>query len=157
MQTVVCKRFVGEPMRSFPVLEGFFVFSYFNFTSKIYMNYLVSLLKLRCPKCRKGKMFRFSSYSFKGISPMNKSCPNCKISYQLEPSFFYGSMYVSYALGVAMAVATYLLLLLLGFGKNMVLSIMVIAITIILFAPYNYQLSKVIWASFFINYDPKKS
>ena len=43
-------------MRSFPVLEGFFVFSYFNFTSKIYMNYLVSLLKLRCPKCRKGKM-----------------------------------------------------------------------------------------------------
>lgn len=121
------------------------------------MKYPVSLLKLRCPSCRNGKMFHFGPYSFKGISSMNKSCPHCQISYQLEPSFFYGSMYVSYALGVAIAVATYLLLLLLGLGKNMVLSIVVIAIAIILFAPYNYQLSKVIWASFFIKYKQKKS
>jgi hypothetical protein len=26
LQAIACKRFVGEPMRSFPVLEGFFVF-----------------------------------------------------------------------------------------------------------------------------------
>lgn len=119
------------------------------------MNYVTSLFRLRCPSCRKGKMFSQKPYGFSAISSMNKSCPHCKISYQLEPSFFYGSMYVSYALGVAIAVGTYLMLYFLGYGGNMVLAIVAIAAAIILLAPYNYQLSKVIWASFFIKFTPK--
>ena len=66
-------------------------------------------------------------------------------------------MYVSYALGVALAVAIYVILLLLGLGKDGLTSFFVIATAIVVFAPYVYQLSKVVWASFFIKYDPKKS
>lgn len=119
------------------------------------MNYVASLVKLRCPACRTSNMFAKKPYSFAALSSINKSCPHCKISYQLEPSFFYGSMYVSYALGVAIAVATYVLLFLFGLGQHMLLSIVAIAASIIVLAPYNYQLSKVIWASFFIKYKPK--
>lgn len=120
------------------------------------MRYVSSLLFLRCPKCRTGKMFASNPYSFKAISSLNKSCPNCKISYQLEPSFFYGSMYVSYALGVALAVAVYVLLFLFGWGNNALTSFFVITAAIIFAAPYLYQLSKVVWASFFIKYDSQK-
>ena len=66
-------------------------------------------------------------------------------------------MYVSYAIGVALAVAVYVLLLLIGVGKNALTSFFIIAASIVLLAPYIYQLSKVIWASFFIKYDPKKA
>lgn len=120
------------------------------------MGYLASLFKLRCPKCRTGKMFRHKPYIFKGVTSLNKNCPHCNISYQLEPSFFYGSMYVSYALGVALAIAVYVLLLLFGWGNSAFNSFLIIATAIIIAAPYVYQLSKVVWASFFIKYDPKK-
>lgn len=120
------------------------------------MRYFSSLLFLRCPKCRTGKMFAHKPYSFRAISSLNSSCPHCKISYQLEPSFFYGSMYVSYALGVALAVAVYVLLLILGLGRNALSSFLIITVAIILSAPYVYQLSKVVWASFFIKYNPNK-
>ncbi len=120
------------------------------------MSYINSLLQLRCPKCRRGKMFSHKPYSFKGISSLNKSCPHCETLFQLEPWFFYGAMYVSYALGVAVAVAVYVLLVLFGFGKSVLTSFLIITGIIILISPYVYQLSKAIWASFFILYDPKK-
>lgn len=101
-------------------------------------------------------MFQHKPYSFKGITSLNKNCPHCNISYQLEPSFFYGSMYVSYAIGVALAVAVYILLLLFGLGKNVLASFFVITTVIVVLAPYIYQLSKVVWASFFIKFDSKK-
>ena len=121
------------------------------------MSFIHSLLFLRCPKCRTGKMFQHKPYSFKGVTSLNKKCPHCNTSYQLEPSFFYGSMYVSYALGVALAVAVYVLLLLFGLGKNGLTAFFAIVATIVVLAPYVYQLSEVIWASFFIKYDPKIS
>ena len=121
------------------------------------MSFIHSLLFLRCPKCRTGKMFQHKPYSFKGVSSLNKKCPHCNTPYSLEPSFFYGSMYVSYALGVALAVAVYVLLLLVGLGKNALTAFFIIATAIIVLSPYVYQLSKVIWASFFIKYDSKKS
>lgn len=102
-------------------------------------------------------MFSHKPYSFKGITSLNKSCPHCETLFRLEPSFFYGSMYVSYALGVAVAVAVYVLLMLFGLGKSALTSFLIITGVIILMSPYIYQLSKVIWASFFIPYDPKKS
>jgi hypothetical protein len=32
---------------------------------------------------------------------MHDNCSHCGLKYQIEPSFFYGAMYVSYGLNVA--------------------------------------------------------
>lgn len=59
-----------------------------------------SILLCRCPRCRQGKMFAHPAFHRK-FSVMNKRCPVCHIQFEIEPGFFWGAMYFSYALNVA--------------------------------------------------------
>ena len=65
---------------------------------------LYSIFFNRCPRCHKGK-FWFSNNPFKNIFLSSKkeikSCSNCSLVYEMELGFWYGAMYVSYAIGVA--------------------------------------------------------
>jgi hypothetical protein len=40
---------------------------------------------------------------------MNEKCSHCGLKYQIEPSFFYGAMYVSYGLNVAVGIAAFII------------------------------------------------
>ncbi|NEP40304.1 MAG: DUF983 domain-containing protein, partial [Okeania sp. SIO2H7] len=40
---------------------------------------------------------------------INDICSHCGTKYRMEPSFFYGSMYVSYGVGIAFAVAAFVI------------------------------------------------
>lgn len=53
---------------------------------------LVAILRLRCPRCFRGRVFR-------SVVAMNDPCPVCGQIFQREEGYFLGSMYVSYALG----------------------------------------------------------
>ena len=69
--------------------------------------YLASALTCRCPRCREGKLFKNPvSFSFKKTMEMNKTCPVCGQPTEIEVGFYYGTSYVSYALTVAISVAT---------------------------------------------------
>ena len=57
-----------------------------------------SILLLKCPKCRKGKLFQSNVLENKGIYNMPNSCPNCHQDFQIEPGFYWGAMYMGYAL-----------------------------------------------------------
>ena len=65
---------------------------------------LYSILFNKCPKCHTGN-FWASDNPFKNMffSTENscKTCENCSLPYELEIGFWYGSMYVSYAISVA--------------------------------------------------------
>jgi hypothetical protein len=39
---------------------------------------------------------------------MHEKCSHCGLIYQIEPSFFYGAMYVSYGLNVALVLSIYI-------------------------------------------------
>jgi len=70
----------------------------------------------------------------------------------MEPSFFYGAMYVSYAVGIAFAVAAFVIsYLFLGANRN-VTFISIIA-TLVVFLPVIIRLSRNIWINMFMNYD----
>jgi hypothetical protein len=43
------------------------------------------------------------------ILKMHNNCSHCGFQYQIEPSFFYGAMYVSYGLNVAIGIATFII------------------------------------------------
>ena len=69
-------------------------------------NFLSSILQLKCPKCRQGDLFcNKSSYKYKGFFDMPKKCSECGQDFEIETGFYYGAMYVSYALTIALTVA----------------------------------------------------
>ncbi|MFZ9075126.1 MAG: DUF983 domain-containing protein [Flavobacteriaceae bacterium] len=118
---------------------------------------LLSIALLKCPRCREGSLLEKHPYHLKNFNKVNENCPNCGLHFKIEPSFFYGSMYVSYGIGVGISVAVYLLLFLFGYGDQLLQNFFIICGTLILLMPYINALSKVIWASFFFKYDPAMS
>ena len=54
----------------------------------------------KCPKCRTGNMFSTPMYTLGG-QKMNKQCPHCDFTFEIEPGYFYVAMFVSYAMNVA--------------------------------------------------------
>ena len=71
----------------------------------------------------------------------------------MEPSFFYGSMYVSYGVGVAFAVAAFIISYLF-IGTSLTTAFWAIVGTLVVFMPVIMRLSRNIWINFFMSYDP---
>ena len=55
----------------------------------------------KCPRCRSGNIFEFPVSKLSSFNRMNEFCPNCGLRFEVEPGFFIGAMYVSYAVVVA--------------------------------------------------------
>lgn len=71
----------------------------------------------------------------------------------MEPSFYTGSMYVSYGVGIAVAVAVYVLSLLFGLALGIKGLFALIVIALLLSGPWIAAVSKSIWANMFFTYD----
>ena len=84
---------------------------------------------------------------------MHERCSVCNTKYKIEPSFFYGAMYVSYGLGVAIAVAAFIISFVF-LGSSMATAFFSIMGALILLMPLNMRLARNIWINFFITYDP---
>ncbi len=56
---------------------------------------LAGILRLRCPKCRTGKLFS-------GLITMPERCPVCGMYFEREHGYFVGAMAISYGLAVAL-------------------------------------------------------
>ena len=116
--------------------------------SKIY-----SMITGACPKCHQESMYvNKNPYVLSDTLKMNERCSHCNTKYKIEPSFFYGSMYVSYAVGIIFAAIaftiTYGML-----GTSVFVGFISIIATMIFCLPIILRLSRNIWINFFLNYD----
>jgi uncharacterized protein (DUF983 family) len=59
---------------------------------------LRSILGQRCPRCRMGRMFRYSI--LRGFPKMFERCPVCDLKFEREQGYFLGAMYISYGLAL---------------------------------------------------------
>jgi hypothetical protein len=122
-------------------------------------NYLWSLLSMRCPRCRSGKMFTESNpWNLKKTLRMPKTCPECGQPFELEVGFWYGTGYVSYAISIALSVSTFIAWwLLVGITsiERLVFWLVANAVFLILLQPWLMRLIRVIYLYFFVNYDPE--
>lgn len=116
---------------------------------------LYSILKYKCPRCHEGDVFKSGTYNLSNMFELHEHCDHCGIRYEFEPGFFYGAMYVSYALTVALGVATYIIMALF-FDASVLQVIGVLVAVLILGSPLVLRLSRIIWMNFFIKYEPKK-
>lgn len=123
--------------------------------------YFWSILTMRCPRCRKGKMFPdsnpYKSLRLSAIFKMYDTCPVCNQKYDLEPGFWYGTGYVSYALAVAISATTFIawwVLIGISFNDNRVLWWLLFnSISLVVLQPWMMRLSRVIYLYFFVHYD----
>ena len=129
--------------------------------SKITSNkgYLSASLQCKCPRCREGDLFKNPlRFTLKGNLEMHATCTVCGQPTEIEVGFYYGTGYVSYALTVALTVSTLVAWwVLIGFstednrffwwlGSN--------AVLLILLQPWLMRISRSLWISWFVSYDP---
>ncbi len=120
----------------------------FSKGSKIY-----SIIKGTCPKCHEESMYvNKNPYAISETLKMHERCSNCNTKYKIEPSFFFGSMYVSYGVGIAFAVAAFVISYFF-FGADKFNAFLSIVGTLIFFLPIILRLSRNIWINLFMKYD----
>ena len=88
---------------------------------------------------------------------MNEKCPVCGHPTEIEAGFYYGTAYVSYALTIALSVATFIAwYVLIGFSiydNSLFYWLTANAVLLIALQPYLMRLSRAIWFSFFVKYN----
>lgn len=114
---------------------------------------LYSIVNRKCPFCHEGQFFVSHPYDLKRAGDTHEKCPVCNRKFNLEPGFYYGAMYVSYGLGVAVCVAVWVAFLVLWPTAGMWTVIATILGTLLLSAPWMYATSKIIWANLFFKFE----
>jgi hypothetical protein len=122
-------------------------------------NYFWSILSHKCPRCRRGFMYKNNNpWNLKKTLAMHDRCPVCNQLFELEVGFWYGTSYVSYALSVAITVASFIawyVLIGMSTSDNRFFWWMGIHIALLLILqPWIMRLSRNIWLYFFVKYDP---
>jgi uncharacterized protein (DUF983 family) len=95
-------------------------------------------MRLRCPRCRTGRMFR-------GSFAMNDPCPVCGLVFQREEGYFLAAMYVSYALSVVLIGSAYLAVTTWLPGIGVVLTMLLTLALYLPFSPAVFRYSRGIW------------
>src|SRR5215217_8160248 len=124
-------------------------------------SYLLSVLGNKCPRCREGDIFQSKNpYALKHhrFMKMHEKCPVCGQPTDIEVGFYYGTSYVSYALTVAFSVATFIAWwVLIGFSlydNSIIYWLIFNGVTLLLLQPVFMRLSRSLWLSWFVKYDP---
>jgi uncharacterized protein (DUF983 family) len=117
-----------------------------------------NLLKCKCPRCRKGDMFEDSNpWHLRKTMKMFNECPVCKQPLNIEVGFYYGSSYISYALTVALSVASFIgwwIFVGISTDDNRVLYWLPFnAVLLLILQPYLMRVSRTGWLAFFVRYD----
>jgi len=107
---------------------------------------LAPLLRQRCPRCLRGKVFG-------GFVRMNPTCPECGLRFEREPGYFLGAMYYSYAIAIAACAPVAVV----GWwaGWSMLAIGIAGSAAILLVAPLGFRLSRVLWLHMDQAFDPR--
>lgn len=107
-------------------------------------NTLGHILAAKCPSCREGSLFTHSTYNLSKFLKMHDNCPKCGQDFRQEPGFYFGAMYFSYAINIAIMVTFGLGFEILVDPVKIWATLLSVLLPPILLAPYTYRLSRTI-------------
>lgn len=108
-------------------------------------------LRLKCPRCKTGNLFTDSNpYNLNTLAKMPRHCPDCKLKLDPETGFYYGAMWISYAIGVLLSVFI-ICVCIFAFGMEVLWAFITMVIVHLLFSPYLFRFSRALWLSFYVN------
>ena len=112
---------------------------------------------MRCPNCREGHM-----YTNKSVFPLGKMldmperCLVCDQKFEIEPGFWYGTGYVSYAISVGMIFCMAVIFALtVGFSweyNSVYVFIGIMIASMVVFQPWIMRYSRVLYLYVFVKY-----
>lgn len=108
-------------------------------------NALIAFAAERCPRCRKGPMFKYPKYRLDKLLEMHEHCEVCGLRFERETGFYYGAMYVSYAFTVALVVTEFILLNAVLGIKDASIWYGVILSSMVLMLPLFFRYSRVLY------------
>lgn len=118
---------------------------------------LYSIFTSTCPVCHEGDMYLDNNpYNISKIMKMHENCSHCGKKFKIEPSFFFGAMYVSYGVGCAIAVAAFIISYYF-IGLNINYTFLIIILSLALLYPFIVRISRNIWINLFVSYDKSKA
>jgi uncharacterized protein (DUF983 family) len=116
-----------------------------------------ALLSGKCPACHEGNVFKYPVSRISHFAEMNHECPVCHSSFEREPGFYYGAMFITYAFNAAIVIAVGLVMFYF-LTLSELTSLIVIALLSVLMTPFSFRFSRIIWLYWFggLHYDPAR-
>lgn len=118
---------------------------------------LYSILYNKCPRCQEGDFFiSKNAYDLKQFDKMHTHCSHCGMRFEPEPGFYFGAMYVSYALYVATIISSFVLF---NVMLNIDLTYYLIGLlpSLVILTPLFFRIARRVWINFFIKYRPDQA
>ena len=113
---------------------------------------IYSIFNGKCPRCHEGNFFKHGfTFNPSKITKLHDNCSHCNLKYMIEPSFFYGAMYINYGITVAISVAVFVIAKL-GFELDLLQSFLMVLAALIVLAPINLRLARILWINMFVNF-----
>lgn len=119
---------------------------------------LYSIFKNKCPRCQEGDFFESKNpYDLKRFSKMHETCSVCDQKFEPEIGFYFGAMYVSYAIGVAVFVSIWVAIIVLSPGMHPAGIFGFVVLGLFLMFPISFRISRRIWINIFVKYEGDKA
>ena len=116
-----------------------------------------SITKMKCPRCHEGDYFAGANpYSLPGLKMLDE-CEHCHLTFDMEPGFYFGAMYISYAMGVAFAVPSVVALLFVFPDLPIHYYLIFGLVELSALMPITYRYSRIIWINFFVAFEKDKA
>lgn len=113
---------------------------------------LYSMFTNKCTRCHTGDIFKEKNpYKLGKMFQMHETCDHCHLKYDREPGFFYGAMYVSYALTVGWFIIWFALQSYV-FQWSTTFFLSAFIAFLILSSPLTLRWSRIIWLNIFFRY-----
>jgi len=109
---------------------------------------ITDILTEKCPNCGQGQVFEKSKHAFE-MPVMKSKCQHCGYTFDREPGYFLGALYVSYGLAVAQAIITFLICYFFFPTMETVWIPIWILLVLCLLAKKNFKLARVIYIHIF--------
>lgn len=81
---------------------------------------------------------------------MKENCAHCGQSFDPEPGFYFGAMFVSYGVNTALFIGVWVFLAFLVEDYSLTTLLTLLTLTVVVFLPWTFRLSRSIWISIFV-------
>jgi hypothetical protein len=103
-------------------------------------------------------MFKYPFWRVDKFSEMHENCPTCKLKFEVEPGFWFGAMFISYANTVGLLVILGVSIFYTFNDPPVLYYIIPVTILSLITVPFNFRISRIIYIYLFgfVKYKPLK-